>query len=150
MTALLDDFLSGDRSRVIHALWQTISSRDPGELDPLVAALPRIRRKAGALDLGGMIYSNNGHLEHALTKIEQYRDGKCWCAAYPGILTNDPRKEEAAGHIVIRSTSEPGWSMTYDCECTVCGQEFDVEQGDHHFTWWNWVPRGRKRRRGEV
>lgn len=150
MTTLLEDFLSGDRSRVIHAVWETIHSRDPVVLDPLVAALPQLRRTATKLDLGGMIYSNNGHLEHAFTKLEHYRDGKCWCAAYPGILTHDPRKEEAAGHIAILSTSEPGWSMTYLCECTVCGRQFDIEQGDHHFMWWNWVPHGLKRRRGEV
>lgn len=150
MTTLLEDFLSDDRSRVMHAVWETIHSRDTETLDPLVAALPRLRRAAAKLDLGGAIYSNDGHLEHALTKLEQYRDGKCWCAAYPGILTNDPRKEEAAGHIRILSTSEPGWSMSYVCECTVCARQFDIEQGDHHFTWWNWVPRGLKRRRGEV
>ncbi|MGJ0388259.1 hypothetical protein [Microbacterium sp. CGR1] len=150
MTALLDDFLSGERGRVMHAVWETIRSRDPETLDPLVAALPRLRHAAAHLDLGGAIYSNNGHLEHAFAKLEQYRAGKCWCAAYPGILTTDPRKEEAADHIRVISTSEPGWSMTYLCECTVCGRQFDIEQGDHHFTWWNWVPRGLKRRRGEV
>lgn len=150
MTTLLDDFLSDDRSRVMRAVWETMHSRDPEALDPLVVALPRLRRAASQLDLGGAIYSNNGHLEHVLTKLEQYRDGECWCAVYPGILTTDPRKEEATGHIRVLSTSEPGWSMTYLCECTVCGRQFDIEQGDHHFTWWNWVPRGRKRRRGEV
>lgn len=150
MTTLLDDFLSGDRSRVMPAVWETIHSRDPETLDPLLEALPRLRRAAAQLDLGGAIYSNNGHFAHALSKLEQYRDGKCWCAAYPGQLTHDPRKEETRGHILILATSEPGWSMTYLCECTVCGQQFDIEQGDHHFTWWNWVPRGLKRRRGEA
>lgn len=150
MTTLLDDFLSHDRSRVMHAVWETIHSRDPETLDPLVAALPQLTREATKLDLGGMVYSNNANLDHALVKLGQYRDGKCWCAVYPGLLTHDPRKEETKGHIRIVSTSEPGWSMTYLCECTVCGQVFDIEQGDHHFTWWNWVPRGLKRRRGEV
>ncbi|MDN3443902.1 hypothetical protein [Microbacterium sp. APC 3901] len=150
MTTLLDDFLSGDRSRVMPAVWETIHSRDPETLDPLLEALPRLRLAAAQLDLGGAIYSNDGHFAHALSKLEHYRDGKCWCAAYPGQLTHDPRKEETRGHVLILSTSEPGWSMTYLCECTVCGQQFDIEQGDHHFTWWNWVPRGLKRRRGEV
>ncbi|WP_311257158.1 hypothetical protein [Microbacterium sp. WCS2018Hpa-9] len=149
MTTLLDDFLSHDRSRVMHAVWETIHSRDPETLDPLVAALPQLTREATRLDLGGVVYSNNANLEHALVKLAQYRDGKCWCAVYPGLLTHDPRKEETHGRIRILSTSEPGWSMTYVGECTVCGQVFDIEQGDHHFTWWNWVPRGLKRRRGE-
>lgn len=134
----------------MHAVWETIRSREPSTLDPLVTALPRLRRAEARLDLGGAIYSNNGHFAHALTKLEKYRDGQCWCAAYPGILTTDPLEEEAAGRIRMLSASEPGWSMTYLCACTVCGCEFDVEQGNQHFTWWNWVPRGLKRRRGEV
>ncbi|AKV85636.1 hypothetical protein AKG07_04285 [Microbacterium sp. CGR1] len=150
MPTLLDDFLSGDRGRVMHAVWETIRSRDAATLAPLVAALPQLRREATRLDLGGMIYSNNAHLANALTKLEQYRDRECWCAAYPGLLTNDPEKEQALGHVSILSTSDPGWSMTYVTECAVCGRLFDVEQGDHHFMWWRWVPRGVKRSRGEV
>ncbi|CAN7348098.1 hypothetical protein LJR186_001998 [Microbacterium foliorum] len=46
MTTLLDDFLSGDRSRGMPAVWETIHSRD---LDPLVAALPRLRLAAAQL-----------------------------------------------------------------------------------------------------
>lgn len=147
MTSLLEDFRSGDRSRVLHATWQTIASRDPEVLDPLVTALPRIRKATETLDLGGIFYSNSGNVEHALEKLENYRAGKCWCANYPGLLTYDPAKQQDAGHTIIVSTSEPGWSMTYECACTVCGQVFDVEQGDHHVTWWKWVPRGVKRRR---
>ena len=144
-TTLLEDFLSGDRSRVLHATWETIGSRDSAVLDPLVAVLPRIRKATENLDLGGIFYSNNGHVEHALEKLEHYRAGRCWCANYPGLLTYDPQKEQKSGHARIISTSEPGWSMTYECECTVCGQRFDVEQGDYHVTWWKWVPRGVKR-----
>ncbi|OAN38063.1 hypothetical protein [Microbacterium sp. H83] len=150
MPTLLDDFLSRDGSRVLHAVWETIRSRDPEQLQPLVEALPLIRRSTADLDLGGMIYSNNGHLAHALTKLEKHREGRCWCAVYPGMLTHDPRKEDTSGNVRILSTSEPGWSMTYVCECAVCGLVFDVEQGDHHFMWWDWKPRGPKRRRGEV
>ncbi|PCE13890.1 hypothetical protein AUC47_04350 [Microbacterium sp. SZ1] len=142
MTALLDDFLSGDPSRVLHATWETIASRDIAVLRPLVPAVPRIRRATEALDLGGIIYANRGHLDHALDKLAQFDAGECWCAGYVGILTFDPKKEEAVDHVRIVSTSEPGWSMTYQCECVVCGLTFDVEQGDHHFMWWKWVPRG--------
>lgn len=41
--------------------------------------------------------------------------------------------------MLIISHSEPDLNMTYVCECTICGQRFDVEQGCHHFEWWNWV-----------
>lgn len=134
----------------MHAAWEAIRSRDPEVLDPLVAALPQIRKRTERLELGGVIYSNRANLEHAFTKLEQYRDGLCWCSVYPGILVHDPRKEEGRGNVRILSTSEPGWSMTYECECTACGRVFDIEQGDHHVTWWKWVPRGAKRRRGEA
>lgn len=49
MTTLLDDFLSGDRSRGMPAVWETIHSRDRDTLDPLVAALPRLRLAAAQL-----------------------------------------------------------------------------------------------------
>ena len=147
MTTLLEDFLSGDRSRVLHATWATIASRDAEVLDPLVAALRRIRTATEQLDLGGVFYSNAGNVEHSIEKLENYRDGLCWCVNYAGLLTYDPVKQQVAEHVRIISTSEPGWSMTYVTECAVCGQIFDVEQGDHHVTWWKWVPRGVKRRR---
>ena len=131
----------------MHATWETIASRDTTVLDPLVAALPRIRRAADRVDLGGLVRSNQANFEHAVAKLDNYRAGACWCANYPGLLAYDPGKQADAGHTKTLSTSEPGWSMTYVCECTVCGQVFDVEQGDHHFLWWEWVPRGVKRRR---
>lgn len=145
MPTLLEDFLSEDRSRVLHATWETITSRDPEVLDPLLAALPRIRRSIEEVDLGGMIYSNYNNVLHALDKLENYRKGDCWCVNYPGLLTYDPEKQQTVGSIRILSTSEPGWSMTFVAECTVCGRVFDIQQGDHHVMWWKWVPRGVKR-----
>ena len=144
---LLEDFLSKERTRVLHATWETIVSRDAEVLDPLVAALPRIRQATERLELGGMFYSNNANVEHALAKLQNYRDGLCWCANYPGLLMYDPEKEQDRGHARIVSSSEPGWSMTFECACAVCGQVFDVEQGDYHVMWWKWVPRGVKRTR---
>ncbi|KNY06968.1 hypothetical protein [Microbacterium sp. GCS4] len=147
MPTLIEDYESGDPRRVLHAVWQTIGCRDPELLKPLVTTLPRLRSRTEGVELGGMIYLNSTHLDHAFRVIENYRDGLCWCMAYPDSLTYDPRKEQDRGHAEIRSTSTPGWEMTYECACTVCGQVFDVEQGDHHVTWWRWVPRGLKRRR---
>jgi hypothetical protein len=145
--SLLEDFLSRDPHRVWTATWATISSRDPAELDPLVDAIPMIRSATDDLDLGGMVRSNRASLEHALGALEHYRAGHCWCATYPGILSINPEKERDRGHVLILSTSEPGWSMTFETACVVCGRRFDVEQGDHHFLWWNWVPRGEERGR---
>ena len=147
MPTLLEDFLSGDTHRVYSATWAVIRSRDPAEIDPLLPAVAKIRHETENLPLGGMLRSNNASLDHALDKLDLYRRRQCWCASYPGHDQYEPAKEEAAGNIRILSTSEPGWSMTYDCECTVCGRGFTVEQGDHHIMWWKWVPRGEKRRR---
>jgi hypothetical protein len=135
---LLDDFLSGDVSRVLHATWEVVRSRDPAVLDPLVPHVVRIRASVENVDLGGMIRSNHANVEHALDKLEHYRRGACWCESYPGLDQYDPEKEQRAGHVRIVSTSEPGWSMTYVVECTVCGRVFHVEQGDHHVPWWRW------------
>jgi hypothetical protein len=145
--SLLEDFLSDDTRCVMHATWQVIRTRDAEALDPLVAALPRIRRATDHLDLGGALHSNRVSLEHALEKIENHRDKTCWCANYPGLSFYEPSKEEKSGYVRILSTSEPGWSMTYRCVCVLCGQEFEVEQGDYHYTWWKWVPRGLTRRK---
>jgi hypothetical protein len=144
---LLEDLLSGDPRRVYGATWETIRSRDPEQLDALLPHVARIRKATDVLDLGGMLRSNHANLAHALDKLENYRNGTCWCENYAGMDQYGPEKEQACGQVRILSTSEPGWSMTYECECAVCGRVFDVEQGDHHITWWKWVPRGEKRRR---
>lgn len=147
MIPLLDDFLSRDPQRVMHAAWETIRSRDPELLDRLIPALTLIRNRTADLELGGIIYSNRDNLEHAFTTLEHRRDGDCWCSSYVGLLSFDPSKEESRGHIRVLSTSEPALSMTYEVECTACGRVFDIEQGDYHMVWWKWVPRGEKRRR---
>lgn len=131
----------------MHAAWETIRSRRPEVFDRLLPALTLIRNRTADLELGGMIRSNRANLEHAFTTIEHYRDGDCWCSSYVGLLSFDPSKEESRGHVRVLATSEPGWSMTYEAVCVVCGRIFDIEQGDYHVMWWRWVPRGEKRRR---
>lgn len=137
--ALLDDFLSGEKDRVYQATWATIRTRDRLLLDPLVGALDEIRRATDDLDLGGALHPNRESLRRALEKVSNYQAGACWCANYPGLLFYNPEKEEAAGHVRILDASEPGWSMTYRCACAVCGRHFEVEQGEYHYTWWQWV-----------
>jgi len=146
-SALLADFLSRDTARILPAAWAVLFSREPAELDPLVPAVDRIRSSVRRVDLGGLIRPNAGNVEAALRKLEDYAEGACWCQAYTRLDQFDPEKEQDAGHVRILSTSEPGWSMTFDVECTVCGREFGVEQGEYHVMWWKWVPRGEKRRR---
>lgn len=145
-TTLLDDFLSGDRSRILHATWTVIRSRDPSELDPLLPAVARIRQAVWKVELGGAIRSNWANFEGALAKLEGYRRGACWCEGYRASDQFEPDKERDAGHIRIIDTSEPGWSMTYEVECTICGRLFNVDQRDGHVQTWKWVPRGEKRK----
>ncbi|SFI37531.1 MULTISPECIES: hypothetical protein [Microbacterium] len=147
MPTLLEDFLSRDTSRVLHATWEIIRSRDEAQLDALLPHIAQIRTATEGLDMGGMLRSNAGNVDHAIAKLESYRRRECWCASYPGMDQYEPAKEQDRGHIRIISASEPGWSMSYVCKCTVCGRVFNVEQGDHHVMWWRWVPRGEKRRR---
>lgn len=144
--SLLEDFVSGDTSRVLHATWEVIGSRDRKLLDPLLPHLRQIHRATENLSLGGMLRSNSANLDHALEKLENLQRGTCWCENYAGFDRYEPDRERAAGYIQILSTSEPGWSMTYACECTNCGRKFDVEQGDYHVMWWKWVPRSEKRK----
>ncbi len=146
-TTLLEDFLSGETDRVLHATWQVLGSRDPELVDPLVPHVARIRKATEKLDLGGLIRPNSANVEFALAKLEHRANRSCWCEDYPGPEHRDPHKEEEAGNIRILSTSEPGWSMTYECKCTICGRIYDVEQGDYHVMWWRWRPRGVKRRK---
>ncbi|WP_405374506.1 MULTISPECIES: hypothetical protein [unclassified Microbacterium] len=144
-TTLLEDFLSGETSRVLHATWQVLGSRDPALVDPLVPHIARIRAATENLDLGGMLRPNSANVRYALEKLEHRGQGLCWCQDYPGPDHRDPTREEKDGHVRILSTSAPGWSMTYECECTVCGRIYAVEQGDYHVMWWRW--RGAKRDR---
>jgi len=70
----------------------------------------------------------------------------CSCERHPAGDRTDPHDEQRAGRMRIVSTSEPGWSMTYDVECTACGRRFLVKQVDGPAPRWTWVPRGEKRK----
>lgn len=140
VSALLDDYLSGDPDRVYAAVWATIRSRDPEEIGDLVPHRREIERAADRVDLGGVVHSNRVTFAHAMDKLRRFARGHCWCANYSDFLRYDPRKEEAAGYVRILSTSPPDWEMTYECACCVCGQEFTVEQGNYHYDWWQWAP----------
>ncbi|WP_314648776.1 hypothetical protein [uncultured Microbacterium sp.] len=72
----------------------------------------------------------------------------CPCDQYPGSDRTDPNDEERAGRVRIVSTSEPGWSMTYEVECVACARRFRVTQVDGPALHWRWVPRAEKRKRG--
>ena len=150
MPTLLEDFFSGDRNRILHATWVVIRSRDADELDPLLPFLPRIRQAVWKVDLGGALKSNWENFEGALEKLDGYRQGACWCESYKANDQFEPSKEQNADHVRIVSTGDPGWSMTYEVECTVCGRLFTVDQRDGHVMTWKWKPHGEKRASGRI
>lgn len=143
-TPLVDEFLSGDKKRVISALWEVMATRDPKILAPLAAALPTLRKATEELDLGGALVSNASNLDRAFARIQLFADGVCLCTAYPPHLLFNPVKEEHRGHIRVVGTvpNERQWEPDRICECTDCGRRYQVEQGEYHYTWWQWTPLG--------
>jgi hypothetical protein len=112
----------------------------------LASNLEEIRRKTENLQLGGLVFSNAEHLRMALRKLEFHRARSgCLCALYPEYIFYNPQQEEAAGNVVIEQItySEGNWIDAYFCACTVCGQQYRVEEGEYHYTWWGWKPEPR-------
>ncbi|WP_139977342.1 hypothetical protein [Nocardioides litoris] len=142
-TPLGRDLVSGDRARVLTAVWEVIRTRDPAVLGPLVPALPAIREVADDADLGGALISNRTHLAHALLRVRLHGEGACLCLAYPDHQLYDVVKEVDRGHVTVVGTvpNPRQWEDDRICACTGCGRRYQVEQGDYHYPWWAWTPR---------
>ncbi len=138
---LVDEFVSGDPRRVIAALWEVMATRDPDVLTPLATALPELERATAGLDLGGALVSNEANLERAFARIALFASGTCLCTAYPSHLFFDPEKEAHREHVRIVGTvpNERQWEPDRICECIDCGRLYQVEQGESHYTWWQWT-----------
>jgi len=141
---LVDDFLSKDVRRVMHATWEVFHTRDPKVLEPLAAKLSAIDKATDDLALGGALMPNGKNLSHALDRIALFGKGGCLCAAYTGHLLYEPAKEEAYGHARIAEVIPVFFKGRPDrpkriCECTDCGRRFTVEEGEYHYTWWKWT-----------
>lgn len=140
VAALLHDLMSREVQRVLAAV-HTVIRLPVYERLRLVPHLAAIRQSTDDLDLGGALYPNADHLRQAVRALEAARDGRCPCTLYPGYLFSDPNREQTAGAAEILASSPPDWFMTYLCRCRVCGRTYAVEQGESHFTWWDWQPR---------
>jgi hypothetical protein len=138
---LVADFLSGDKDRVLSALWAVFATRDPEILAPLARALPAIEKATADTELGGMLASNNSNLDHVLDRISLFGKGACLCAAYFSHQFYDPEKEAHRRHVRIVETvpNDGQWVPDRICECRDCGRRFQVEQGEYHYTWWKWT-----------
>lgn len=135
------DLLSGERERILSAVWAIMRTRDPAVLAPVAAALPTIRRATAELDLGGAFVRNASHLEAALARAELSRTGTCLCTTYPDHLFHDPAQEESRGHVRIvgEVPNDRQWEPDRVCECTDCGRRWQVEHGEYHYPWWTWT-----------
>ncbi|MEU4804987.1 hypothetical protein [Actinosynnema sp. NPDC023587] len=147
---LVADFLSGDKSRILAAVWAVFATRDPASLVPLTRALPAIAKATANAELGGALASNSSHLDHVLDRIELFGKGTCLCAAYLSHQFYDPAKEERRGHVrVVETVPNDGrWVPDRICECGDCGKRFQVEYGEYHYPWWKWTevvqPKGKR------
>ncbi|WP_134768745.1 hypothetical protein [Nocardioides sp. 1609] len=138
---LVADLLSGEKDRILPAVWAVVRTRDPEVLTPLVGASAAIRTATADVDLGGALASNRWHLDHALVRIERFGSGTCLCGAYPDHQFYDPGKEAARGHVTVVGTvpNDRQWVPDRICECRDCGARFQVEQGEYHYPWWAWT-----------
>ncbi|WP_193608306.1 hypothetical protein [Nocardioides lijunqiniae] len=141
---LVEDFLSADTGRVMHAVWEVFATRDPAVLGPLEKSVVTIDRATEDLDLGGMLASNGTHLAHALHRIRLFGKKQCLCAAYPSHQFYDVEKEVARQHVRVVGTvpNDRQWVPDRICECLACGRRFQVEQGEYHYPWWDWTDLG--------
>lgn len=134
---ILRDLLSQDPRRITRAANDAIKAPQAVLLE-LAPHADRIDRATDDLDYGGALHSNANHVEQAIRVIRAAGAGECECTTWHGWLFYEPAKLEKAGKVEILGTSEPGWSMTYDCRCTACGRRCTVDQNDTHFTYWRW------------
>ena len=140
MSRLLDKLTSGDPHQIWESACAIATLRDASELNILCAHLPDIERATRGIELGGMLYPNREHLSFALRKLPYYKAGAgCLCHLYPERLMFNPVAEEEAGNIrILETTRSSDYNAMYRCECALCGTQFLVEEGEYHYTWWQW------------
>ncbi len=140
---LLEDFLSRDAQRIWSASCGVAKLRDVAQLDELSANLPAIRRATKGVELGGALFLNSQHLKFALEKLKFWtQKSGCLCQLYPRYLMFNPQKEQDAGNVQILQTesNQEQWATNYRCQCAVCGAQYSVQEGEYHYTWWQWRP----------
>ncbi len=138
---LLSDLTSGDAQRIWSAAWAVIRTRDADTLSFLADQSDEIEAATNGVDLGGMIRSNRESLAFALRKLSFVRARKgCLCELYPGNPGFDPERERRDGHVAILSKVEVPYASKFVCECTRCFRRWSVQEGEHHFAFWEWSP----------
>ena len=136
---LLADFLSRDETRISSAIDTVNRSSDTTLLAPVADQLAAVLRALRAADF---VIVDGNPVELAVDRLEIVRSGGCLCTTYPR-RNPDPRGQEEQGWVRIESeTCELGGRPRRVVSCTSCGTVFEVEEGEYHAPWWDWVRRG--------
>jgi len=78
----------------------------------------------------------------AVGLIEAVKEGKCRCSLYTleKAFRFMPENEEKHGLVKITSKREIPWEDEFDCECTECGQKFQVKENHgYHYPMAKWT-----------
>lgn len=90
---LLQDLLSRDATRITDAARIVARLFSAPSLDALAAHVDLIERSCHGITLGGMLISNQAHLEAALKRLRHWQaHAGCLCALNPGYPFFDPRR----------------------------------------------------------
>ena len=138
---LLEDITSKDPHRIWLSSGAIRELRNIEELRYLASHLEEIKEKTKGISLGGMVRSNSTHLDFAIRKLEFIAtSNECLCRLYLLDDLYDPERESKAENVRITRVVQPEgtWVDYYECECTLCGQRFRVEEREYHYTWWAW------------
>ena len=140
MSTLLDKLTSGDAHQIWESSCAVATLRDPLVLDHLCAHLQGIEKATRGIELGGMLFPNREHLNFALRKLRYYKaNAGCLCHLYPERLMFSPAEEEDAGNIrILETVRSSDYNAAYRCQCVLCNAQFRVEEGEYHYTWWQW------------
>ena len=138
---LLQDLLSRDATRITDAARVVARLFSASSLDALSAHVDLIEQRCQGIALGGMLISNEAHLEAALQRLRywQAREG-CLCALYPSYVFFSPEPLLEQGHVQLRARgeAEDGWGECYRLTCTHCAQQWRATEREYHYRWWEW------------
>lgn len=137
--SLLRDFESKDRHRIWSATWEVIKTRNIDTLTFLAGKIDQIKDGTSKIELGGAIGKNRDSLNFAVQKLIFFKSGSgCLCELYPKNSHFSPEEEQRAGNVVVLNKKEVPYASEFKCQCTVCKKEYTVQEGEYHFTFWEW------------
>ncbi|KXU98245.1 hypothetical protein GPNADHDJ_00802 [Stenotrophomonas maltophilia] len=138
---LLQDLLSRDATRITDAARIVARLFSAPSLDALAAHVDLIERSCHSITLGGMLISNQAHLEAALKRLRHWQaHAGCLCALNPGYPFFDPRRliEQGQMQLLALQEAEDGWGDCHNVACMHCGQHWQAIDREYHYPWWEW------------